>query len=272
MHRLRYIATGGHVSDDPLLTEIEGGVARLTLNRPARLNALTRETMLRLGASLREAVEREDVRVIVLGGAGRAFCAGQDLSERDPRKLEGPLDLAAIQRELHHPILTLIAEAPKPVVARVQGVAAGAGAGLALAADIVVAADDARFAFSFAKIGLAVDAGLGRVLARALGPKRAKALLMLGETLSAAHAEAAGLVWRTASEAELPTVVDALVSRLVEAPRAALSGVKKAVAASSEPLATYLEVEATAQGAAGAAPDYVEGVLAFLEKRPPRFG
>ena len=138
------------MTEESLVFRIDGGIARITLDRPAKLNALTRTLMLDLGAAVAEAAAREDVRVISLTGAGRGFSAGQDLSERDPRKLSGPLDLAAIQRELFHPIVTTLTGTPKPVVACVNGIAAGAGAGIALAADIVLAAESAKFVFSFA--------------------------------------------------------------------------------------------------------------------------
>jgi len=226
-----------------------------------------------LGAAVEEAAAREDVRVISLTGAGRGFCAGQDLSERDPRKLDGPLDLAAIQRELFHPVIRTLRETPKPVVACVNGVAAGAGAGFALAADIVLADAEAKFVFSFAKMGLSVDAGLGRALVAGLGAPRARALLMLGGALTGAEAEAAGLIWRAVPAGELGSAHEDVLIRLACAPRAALSGIKAAVAAAEvEPLAEYLATEAALQGRAGAAPDYAEGVLAFLEKRKPRFG
>ncbi len=259
------------MAEDPLLYSVECGVARLTLNRPERLNALTRRLMLDLGAAVADAAAREEVRAISLTGAGRGFCSGQDLSERDPRKLDGPLDVAAIQRELYHPILTTLAETPKPVIACVNGIAAGAGAGLALAADIVIAAESATFAFSFSKVGLSVDAGAGRALARSLGPPRAKALLMLGEALTAGEAARTGLIWRAVPDDAVGEAHEDLLARLAATPRGALAGIKAAIAESHRDLTAYLEAEAEAQGRAGAQPDYAEGVLAFLEKRPPRF-
>jgi len=250
---------------------VADGVARLTLDRPERLNALTRALMLELRETLAEVTRREDVRVISLTGAGRAFCAGQDLSERDPRTLDGPLDLAAIQRELFHPVVRLMAETPKPVVACVNGVAAGAGAGLALAADVVLAGESARFVFSFAKVGLSVDAGLGRALALGLGAPRARALLMTGGTLTAAEAAAAGAIWRCVPDEDLAATLAELEGQMARVPRMAAAGIKGAVAAAHLPLADYLEAEARLQGAAGAHPDYAEGVLSFLERRPARF-
>ncbi|MCB1472576.1 MAG: enoyl-CoA hydratase/isomerase family protein [Rhodobiaceae bacterium] len=257
--------------ETPVLFTVHDGHARITLNRPDRLNALTRDLMLRLSDSVQEAIARDDVRVISVTGSGRGFCAGQDLSERDPRKHEGPLDLAAIQRELFHPVVRALAATPKPVVACVNGIAAGAGAGLALAADIVIAAHSAKFAFSFSKVGLSVDAGLGRALAATLGPARARALLMLGETLPASEAAAQGLIWRAVEDGDLQDAFADLVTRLAGTPAMALSGIKAAIASSHLGLDAYLAIEADLQGAAGAHPDYAKGVLAFLERRPAKF-
>ena len=257
----------------PVLHENRDGAARITLNRPERLNALTREMMLDLIRVVEDAVRSPEVRVIFLTGAGRGFCAGQDLSERDPRELSGPLDLAAIQRELFHPVIRTLAETEKPVMACVNGIAAGAGVGLALVADIVVAAQSASFAFSFAKIGLSVDAGVGLALARALGPARARGLLMLGETISAAEAERSGLIWKAVEDSSLLETQEALLQRLARIPRRSIAGIKRAVAAalSSANLNDYLASEAAFQGDAGAHSDYREGVLAFLERRAANF-
>lgn len=258
----------------PVLYAVDGAVATITLNRPERLNALTRELMLRLADALQDAAAHPDVRVISLTGAGRGFCAGQDLSERDPRQLDGPLDLEAIQKELFHPVVRAIAGTPKPVVAAVQGVAAGAGASLALAADIVVAGAGAKFLLSFSKVGLSVDAGGGLALTRNLGPARAKALLMLGEGLSGEAAEAAGLIWKAVPDDALAEAQQGILDQLAATPVEALSGIKLAIAAAAgaADLESYLAEEARLQGIAGRHPDYAEGVLAFLERRKPVFG
>jgi 2-(1,2-epoxy-1,2-dihydrophenyl)acetyl-CoA isomerase len=257
--------------ESPVLLSVISGHARITLNRPERLNAVTRDLMLDLGATVAAVVADPSVKVISLTGAGRGFCAGQDLSERDPRKLAAPLDLGAIQRELFHPVITALTTTPKPVIACVNGVAAGAGAGLALAADIVIAAESAGFAFSFAKVGLSVDAAVGRALAQALGPARAKALLLLGESLTASEAATAGLIWRAIPDAELAAAHDALAARLLAIPASALGGIKTALNAWNLAPDAYLSLEADQQRIAGAHPNYAEGVLAFLEKRPPVF-
>jgi len=257
--------------ETPVETDISGGIARITLNRPEKLNAITRKLIVSLRDAIENAVDDESVRVLSLTGAGRGFCAGQDLSERDPRKLDGPLDLESLQKELYHPVVLTLAETHKPVVACVNGVAAGAGAAIALAADIVIANEDAPFAFSFARVGLSVDAGLGRILARALGPARAKALLLQGGALSGRAAADAGLIWKAVPADQLFDEHAALLDRLAGSSTMAMAGIKTAVAAAGLPLDEYLQVEAKAQGQAGRHPDYAEGVLAFLEKRKANF-
>lgn len=259
------------MAENPVLLRQEAGVARITLNRPDRLNALTRQLLEELAAVTAEVSADPSVRVICITGSGRGFCAGQDLSERDPRTLTGPFDLDAIQRDLFHPLILTLSTTPKPVIAAVNGIAAGAGAAIALAADVVIAGTGAKFAFSFAKVGLSVDAGLGRALTLACGPARARALLMLSETLTAPEAETLGLIWKVVPDESLAAECDAIAARLAATPRSALAGIKAAVAASHLPLPDYLLTEARLQGAAGAHPDYAEGVLAFLEKRAPRF-
>ena len=260
-------------AEAPILSVRDGATATVVLNRPAKRNALTRGTMIALLAALEAAIADDGVRVVALRGAGGAFCAGQDLTERDPRRAANwPPDLAAIQRELHHPILRAMRASQKPVVAIVEGAASGAGAGLALAADITLARDDARFAFSFVKLGLSADAGLARVLVSRLGAARARALLILGGSLSGAEAAAAGLIWRAAPADGLDALAQETLGALAAAPRRALASIKAAVAtAEAAGFDDCLAREAALQGEAGADPDYREGVLAFLERRPPRF-
>lgn len=256
-----------------ILTEVENGIATITLNRPERLNALTRELLMSLSDALAGVAKDESIRVVCLTGAGRAFSAGQDLSERDPRVHEHPFDLEALQQELFFPVLYQITEMEKPVIAKVNGLAAGAGSSLALAADIVIASQTAQFIQSFSKVGLSVDTGGGWQLAHALGPARAKAVLMLGEALSAEEAEAAGLIWRSVPDEHMDAAGLELCARLRATPRLALRGIKKAVGAALEApdLRSYLDEEARLQGEAGRSPDYPEGVLSFLEKRPAKF-
>jgi 2-(1,2-epoxy-1,2-dihydrophenyl)acetyl-CoA isomerase len=265
---------GGNAAVDEVLhVRIADGYCVLTLNRPARLNALTAELLRALHAGLTRCGDDGTIRAVLLTGAGRAFCAGQDLSGRDPRKIEWPPKLDELQKELFHPVILAMKALPKPVVIAVNGAAAGAGLSLALAGDIVIAARTAQFIPSFAKVGLSVDAGGGWHLTRALGPARAKALLMTGQPLSAAAAESAGLIWKCVDDAALMPEAEALVSQLAKGPTRAYAAMKKAVAAaeSATCLEDYLCEEARLQGEAGQTGDYREGVLAFLEKRPPRF-
>ncbi|WP_372602690.1 enoyl-CoA hydratase-related protein [Actibacterium sp.] len=261
-------------NDSPLLYSRVDGIAHITLNRPERLNALTRDLLLAFAEAAQDAASRSDVRVISITGAGRAFCAGQDLADRDPRKLTAPLDLEKLQIELFHPVVTALIDAPQPVVACVNGVAAGAGSSLALAADMVIAGESAKFVQSFSNVGLSVDAGGGRALVRALGPARARAILMLGDFLTAEEAAESGLIWKAVPDDMLAAEHAALLKRLVAKPAMAMSGIKTALRAAQDmpDLQSYLAEEARLQGIAGRHPDYAEGVLAFLERRPPEFG
>ncbi|MDH7798626.1 MULTISPECIES: enoyl-CoA hydratase-related protein [unclassified Beijerinckia] len=256
-----------------VLVQRDGYVGRIVLSRPQRLNALTADMLKALQAALRDLAEDTGVRTIVLTGAGRAFCAGQDLSERDPRQRSEPFDLEAIQRRSYHPILQLMRATPKPVVTVVNGLAAGAGVALALAGDIVVMRETARFVFSFVKVGLSVDAGLGWSLVKALGPMKARTLLMLGGELSAREAATMGLVSECIADDAFVAQAEHIVKTLAAGPAMALAGLKRAVdaAATTSDWDHYLAVEAQCQGAAGFDPDYREGVLAFLEKRAPKW-
>jgi len=262
------------MKDDPvLLYTVADGIASITLNRPTKLNAFTREMLLLLRDALDDAATRKDARVISITGAGRAFCAGQDLGERDPRNLEKPLDLERIQKEIFHPVVLSMTQMQKPVVACVNGIAAGAGSSIALAADIIIAQDTAMFTQSFVKVGLSVDAGGGLQLVRALGPARARALLMLGGNLTADEAAKSGLIWKSVKSVDFKTECQAVLKELVQAPSTALACIKVAVSKASEPedIETYLNTEAKLQGIAGHDQDYAEGVLAFLEKRKAMF-
>ncbi len=259
-------------SDAVVLRHDRDGYAVLTLNRPQRLNALTAPMLQTLRGTLAAVADDPAVRAVVVTGAGRGFCAGQDLTERDPRGWTGPPDLAAIQRDLYHPVLRLMAEMAKPVICAVNGIAAGAGASLALAGDIVFAARSATLSFSFARVGLSADAGAGWRLVQAVGAARARGLLMTAEPVEAARAAEWGLVWQVVSDGELAAEAAALAQRLAAGPTIAFGQIKRAVmAAEGLDFAAYLEAEAALQGIAGRSADYREGVLAFLEKRPPGF-
>ena len=269
--RRNVVQTVGH---DLIEYSVAEGLAAITLNRPDRLNALTRDMLVRLRDVVLECAGDASVRAVLLTGNGKGFCAGQDLGERDPRKLDGPLDLEAIQHELYHPLVTALASMEKPVVVAVNGIAAGAGSSIALAGDIIVAARSARFIQSFVKVGLSVDAGGGWHLVRGLGPARARALIMTGGEIGAEDAERAGLIWKCVDDGDLLDVARDIARRLVGGPRTAIASIKKAVAAASasDGFADYLQTEAALQGETGRDPDYREGVLAFIEKRKPKYG
>lgn len=256
-------------ADEELRLERHGRVIVATLHRPDALNALT----VRLKEALREAIEAaardDDVGAIVLTGDGRAFCAGQDLRERlEP----DALPLADEIRARYNPLVQAIRSCPKPVVAAVNGVAAGAGASLALACDIRIAADTASFVLAFGRIGLLPDSGLTWLLPRLIGEGRARALALLDEPVGADEALRIGLVDRVVPSADLgPAALD-LATRLGAGAPRAIAATKAALdAAWDADLETQLETEARLQGELGATAEHAEGIAAFLERRPPRF-
>jgi 2-(1,2-epoxy-1,2-dihydrophenyl)acetyl-CoA isomerase len=257
---------------DPILTELSEGVLSITLNRPERLNAFTEPMHLALRAAIQHAHDDPDVRAVVLTGAGRAFCAGQDLGDRDPRNMEGPPDLGHTLDTFYNPTLRLIRSLEKPVIAAVNGVAAGAGANVALACDIVLAARSARFIQAFSKIGLTPDAGGSWSLSRLLGEARAKGLALTAEPLSAERAEAWGLIWRAVDDDQLIPEAQALALRLAAGPTRGLGLTKMSIqSAATRSFDDQLDVERDLQRIAGRTADYAEGVTAFLDKRIPRF-
>ena len=247
-------------------------VATLTLNRPDRLNSFTEA----MHAEIREALEQiradQSIRALVLTGAGRAFCAGQDLSVRKVVPGDTPKDLGASLENNFNPLVRALRASPLPVICAVNGVAAGAGANLALASDIVVAARSATFYQAFCKIGLMPDAGGSHVLTRALGAPRALGLAMFGDKLPAEQAEAWGLIWKCVDDAELMSTVRKMAEQLACGPSAAYARIKQAIyAAEKNALDAQLDLERDLQRELGRTADFVEGVNAFLEKRPPRF-
>ncbi len=248
-----------------------GGWVEITLNRPERLNSFKDEMHLALRAALQSARD-EGARAVLLTGAGRGFCAGQDLGERDPSKMEGKPDLGRTLTEFYNPLVRLIRSLDFPVVCAVNGVAAGAGANIALACDIVLAAESAKFIQSFARVGLVPDAGGSWALARLLGEARAKALALTAEPLPAAIAAQWGLIWKAVPDDALMEEARALTARLAQGPTLVLALTKKAIqAAGTNSLDEHLDLEAEYQRICGESPDYAEGVSAFLEKRAPRF-
>jgi len=255
-----------------ILFAVDAGIARLTLNRPDRLNSFNDA----MHAEVREALERvqadASVRVLLLTGAGRGFCAGQDLSDRNVAPGAEPVDLGASIERNYKPLVLGLRALPLPVVCAVNGVAAGAGANLALACDLVLAAKSASFIQAFCRIGLVPDSGGTYFLPRLVGNARAMGLALLGDKLTAEQAAQWGLIWQCVDDAELPAATDKLLATLAQAPTRGLAAIKRALHASAgNSLPAQLDLERDLQRALGAGDDYREGVAAFVEKRPPRF-
>ncbi len=247
-----------------------GAVMKITLNRPDVLNSFTLAMSRELRDALGSARGDRAVRAVLLTGAGRGFCAGQDLS--DPAAGEGRLDLGATVRQTYNPLIDLIRKLEKPVVCAVNGVAAGAGANLAIACDIVIASETASFIQSFSKIGLVPDSGGTFFLPRAIGMPRAAALMMLGEKIGAREAADMGMIYRVVAPDALDSESMALATRLASMPTKALGYTKRALNCSlGNDLQQQLEVEEELQGEAGKTWDFEEGVAAFREKRKPEF-
>lgn len=257
---------------ETVLAELRDSVLHLTLNRPDKLNAFTEEMHLALRAGLERARDEDTVRAVLLTGAGRGFCAGQDLGDRDPRRGGPPPDLGRTLETFYNPTLRLIRDLEKPVVCAVNGVAAGAGANIALACDIVLAARSAKFIQSFARIGLVPDAGGTWSLARILGEPRAKALALTAEPLMAETAADWGLIWKAVEDTALMTEAETLARSLAAGPTLGLGMTKRLIqAAAGNSLEAQLDLERDCQQIAGRSADYAEGVTAFLEKRKPVF-
>jgi 2-(1,2-epoxy-1,2-dihydrophenyl)acetyl-CoA isomerase len=248
----------------------DGSVAVLTLHRPEKLNSFTWAMHQEVKKALAE-IERQGARAMVLTGAGRGFCAGQDLA--DPTFSPTPdFDAGKALEENYNPLVRHLKALPFPVIAAVNGVAAGAGANIALACDIVLAAKSASFLQAFARIGLIPDAGGTWTLTRLLGEARAKGLAMLAEPLPAETAERWGLIWKAVEDGELMNEAMGLARRLADQPTRAFALIKQAVhAASANDFAGQLELEVALQREAAATADFREGVAAFLEKRKARF-
>jgi 2-(1,2-epoxy-1,2-dihydrophenyl)acetyl-CoA isomerase len=258
---------------DTILFASEGGIARLTLNRPERMNSFNEA----MHAEVRDALDRvrtdASLRVLLLTGAGRAFCAGQDLGDRAVAPGVEPVDLGESIERNYRPLVLSLRRLPLPVVCAVNGVAAGAGANIALACDIVVAARSATFIQAFSKIGLIPDSGGTYFLPRLVGTARAMGLAMLGERLIAEQAAEWGLIWQCVDDAELHAAVEKLLRTLAGAPTAGLAATKRALyAGAGNSLETQLDFERDLQRMLGRSDDYREGVAAFAAKRAPRFG
>jgi 2-(1,2-epoxy-1,2-dihydrophenyl)acetyl-CoA isomerase len=259
------------VSSATVLVSRQGGITSLTLNRPDKLNAFTRAMHAELREALSAAATDPECRVVVLTGAGRAFSAGQDLADIGAGPNTGG-DAGNLLEEAYNPLIKMIANLEKPVIAAVNGIAAGAAANIALACDLVFAARSASFLQAFARIGLIPDAGGTWLLPRLVGPMRARGLAMLAEPLPAEAAERWGLIWKCVDDDKFAAEVAAVAGRLAVAPTYALGLAKRALAASStNTLAEQLDLERDLQRLAGASPDAREGIGAFLEKRQPSY-
>jgi len=246
----------------------DGAVARITLNRPDRLNSFTAH----MHEELREALAGlGEARVIVLTGEGRGFCAGQDLNDRAVAPGEA-VDLGATVQSSWNPLVRTLAALPQPIIARVNGVAAGAGASLAMACDLVIAARSAKFIQSFAAIGLVPDTGGSWHLTRHLGQARAMGLALTGEPLSAQQAADCGLIWKCVDDSELDATVDDLAEKLAAMPPLGLAAIKRMIRTSwDRSLDEELDLQRDEMRRLGFTEDYREGVAAFLEKRKPTF-
>nr|WP_181955408.1 2-(1,2-epoxy-1,2-dihydrophenyl)acetyl-CoA isomerase PaaG [Raoultella terrigena] len=255
-----------------ILSTVEQGVMTINLNRPDRLNSFNDVMHQQLAECLTQAERDDSVRCLLITGAGRGFCAGQDLNDRnvDP---SGPApDLGLSVERFYNPLVRRLAALPKPVIAAVNGVAAGAGATLALGCDIVLAARSASFVMAFSRLGLVPDCGGSWFLPRVAGRARAMGLALLGEKLSAEQAAQWGMIWQLVEDAELADVSLQLARHLAAQPTFGLGLIKQALlAAETNGLDAQLDLERDYQRMAGRSADYREGVSAFLAKRPPQF-
>ena len=259
--------------EDTIRIERHEGWHKLILNRPDKLNAVNVPMLGALISALEAARDEPSCRAVLLTGEGRGFCSGQELSSEIMPSPDGtPPNLEALAAGWHHRVVALMQALPLPVVAAVNGVAAGAGASFALAADIALAARSASFVLAFARIGLVPDSGATFFLPRLIGEARARALALVTTPLSAEQAEQWGMIWKVVDDAELAREAEALTAQLANQATAALAATKRLFsAAATNDLAAQLALEAKEQGARGRSPDFAEGVRAFLEKRPARF-
>ncbi|MDQ2102819.1 2-(1,2-epoxy-1,2-dihydrophenyl)acetyl-CoA isomerase PaaG [Azospirillum isscasi] len=255
-----------------ILFEVADGVATLTLNRPDKLNSFTSAMHAEVRDALSRVKDDESVRCLLLTGAGRGFCAGQDLSDRAVAPGQEMPDLGQSIEANYNPLVRTLRALEMPVVAAVNGVAAGAGANIAFACDLVLAGRSASFIQAFCKLGLVPDSGGTWFLPRLVGTQRAMALAMLGEKVTAEEAERLGMIHKAVDDAELMPAATALARTLAAQPTRGLALIKKAIHASTtNTLDEQLDLERDLQRAAGRTADYREGVAAFLEKRAPRF-
>lgn len=246
---------------------LHDGVATITLNRPEKMNALSTQMRAEIAYAVSEA--GKTARVVVITGAGKAFCSGQDLGDRVSA---ANLDLERTLRDEYQPMLHAIVECPVPTIAAVNGPAAGAGANLALAADVVIAAESAYFLQAFARIGLIPDAGGTYVLPRTMGTAKAMGAALFADKITARQADDWGMIWEAVPDAEFEAQWQARAAHLAQGPTAAYGAIKKVIRGSwDNSMEDQLTLEAKQQGQCGKSRDFKEGVLAFTEKRPAQF-
>ena len=255
---------------EPVLVSLDAGVLRVTLNRPDTLNAFTTAMHAGLAAAMMRAESEPAVRCVLITGAGRGFCAGQDLSERDMNAKD--IDLGGGLDARYNPLVRRMRALEKPIIGAVNGVAAGAGANFALACDLVIAARSASFIQAFVKIGLVPDCGGTYFLPRLAGMQRAMALAMTGDRLSAEDAERWGLIWKCVDDSAFKGESEKVALTLASGPTRSLGLIKKAMYASAgNSLSAQLDLERDLQREVGKGKDYREGIASFLEKRKPQF-
>lgn len=257
---------------ETVLVEKAGRLVIITLNRPNQLNAFNDAQHNELRTALEAARYDDDCRAVILTGAGRGFCAGQDLGDRNPDAMDGPPDLGQTLQTFYNPLIRLIRAIPKPVICAVNGVAAGAGANIAFACDMVLAARSAKFIEAFSKIGLVPDSGGTWTLPRLVGEARAKAMILTGDPVIAEEAERIGLIYRCVDDDDLMEEARAIGEKFAAGPTLGYGLSKKAIhAAADNNLDKQLDLERDLQREAGRSNDYAEGVRAFIEKRAPKF-
>lgn len=258
-----------------VLYSAENGVATIRFNRPQALNAVTFDSLQELAATFEKAAADAAVKVIILTGEGRGFCSGADLAQnmaKPPLDEKGNLDLGLPLELYYNPLVQKMRALPKPIIAAVNGMAAGAGASLALMSDLTIAARSAYFLQAFVNIGLIPDAGGTWLLPRSIGPQRAMGLALLGEKLPAEKAKEWGLIWDVVDDEQLMPTVNALAQRLASGPSVAIANIKKILqAAEGNDLATQLQLERDLQRDCGKTHDFMEGATAFTQKRKASF-